>query len=84
MKIRRRWFVIIPLVLVLALTLYSGLMPVPPDVPTGAAQPQATDQEKCARVDADAARSPQTLRVHAGERIQDAVDYAQPGDTILV
>lgn len=67
-----------------AAVLYIGLAPVPPDVPTGQPQPRTNDLEKCPPKAISASTSGQTLTVRAGEKIQDAVDRANPGDTVLI
>ncbi|MGB8644318.1 MAG: parallel beta-helix domain-containing protein [Anaerolineae bacterium] len=82
---RNLWMVVGFIVLLIAAAiLYAGLAPVPPDLPTGQPQPDTHELEKCTPKVSAATAVTQTITVAAGEKIQDAVDRANPGDTILV
>lgn len=66
--------------LILALVLYLGFWPVPPDLPTEASADEPPSWPEVLPI----AASGRTLTVQPGESIQEAVDRAQPGDTILI
>lgn len=81
------------LAFLMALTDESGLPAIPDSVPSGL--PVVAPVENSARAVAEAAnvgdaghtgesREPMTITVQEDETIQDAVDRAQPGDTILI
>ncbi|MBI5670755.1 MAG: right-handed parallel beta-helix repeat-containing protein [Chloroflexi bacterium] len=70
----------------------TDLLTIPDSVPSGLPVVQRMDNPARALVErssappftADAPREPQTIIVKAGESIQEAVDKALPGDTVLV
>lgn len=81
------WVVLLATVLLFA---YLGFWPVPPDLPSG----EPREESEAAQVECPgrARTSPRTARqgpsrtivVNPGESIQDAVNSAQPGDTVMV
>lgn len=82
MKNRKLWLIAIPLVVVFACLLYL-FVPVP-DGPTGSAQAREERTPSCAVEEQAVVSDPQTITVKPGEKIQDAVDKARPGDTVLI
>lgn len=71
----------------LSLTDESNLPEIPADVPSGLTPIQPRDN--AVRADVEAATAlprgePRTFNVANGEKIQDAIDRAQPGDTVIV
>jgi len=70
--------------LVLAGCAYLAFWPVAPDVPSGPADPGPGHAVPCEAKRVPISLSPRTIQVHPGGSIQEAVDQAQPGDTIRV
>lgn len=70
--------------LVLAGCAYLAFWPVAPDLPTGPAEAGLRHAVPCVARRVPISLSPRTIQVRPGGSIQDAVDQAQPGDTIQV
>jgi len=70
--------------LALAGCAYLAFWPVAPDVPTGPAEVSLAHAVPCEAKRVPISLSPRTLQVQPGASIQEAVDQAQPGDTIRV
>lgn len=70
--------------LALAGCAYLAFWPVPTDAPTGPAEAEPGLAVPCEAQRIPISLSPRTIQVRPGESIQEAVDQAQPGDTIQV
>ena len=70
--------------LVLAGCAYLAFWPVAPDAPTGPAEASLGHGVPCEAKRVPISLSPRTIQVQPGGSIQEAVDQAQPGDTIRV
>lgn len=70
-------------VLLVILVLVLGLLPVAPDVPPHPAASHIGAPDT-APTTPPVEGAPQTITVKSGEKIQDAVDRAKPGDTVAV
>ena len=70
--------------LVLAGCAYLAFWPVPPDAPTGPAEAEPGPAVPCEARRVPISLTPQTIQVRPGGSIQEAVDQAQPGDTVQV
>ncbi len=70
--------------LVLAGCAYLAFWPVAQDLPTGPAEPSPGHAIPCEAKRVPISLSPRTIQVRPGGSIQEAVDEAQPGDTIRV
>lgn len=79
----RRWLAAAAAVL-LALILYLGWWPVPPDLPTASGAPAERGEARQPCPARAPAAEPRTLEVRQGESIQAAVEAAGPGDRVLV
>ncbi len=63
---------------------YLAFWPVPPDAPTGQAEAEPRPAVPCEARRVPISLSPKTIQVRPGGSIQEAVNQAQPGDTIRV
>ena len=71
-------------ILALAGCAYLAFWPIPPDLPTGASEAGHAHEAACEARREPISLSPRTIEVGRGDSIQQAIDRAQPGDTILV
>lgn len=83
MKNRKLWLFIIPFAILFACLLYFFLPP-GPDRGNEAQAKEENRTPTCAVEKQPVVSDPQTLTVKPGEKIQDAVDKARPGDTVLI
>lgn len=79
----RKWLWLIPVGIVLAVILYF-ILPPAMDPPPAAEGANENRTPTCAVEKQPVVSDPQTITVKPGEKIQDAVDKARPGDTILI
>ncbi len=83
MKNRKLWLFAIPLVVVFACLLYL-FVPPGPDRGNQAQTQEENRTPTCAVEKQPVVGDPQTITVKPGEKIQDAIDKARPGDTVLI